>query len=127
MTLQSHADFTQNWDRQVGCTSQYDPKASDSVWSEMLLSDPVGATWGPGVRRAPRTATWGWNEEVAGNTEIPILIVAGIHDAQVPPARARDLYDDWGGEDKIFLDLGCASHNAMWETNHLLLFEASRE
>jgi len=27
----------------------------------MLESDPVGATWGPGVRRAPATTVWGWN------------------------------------------------------------------
>ncbi len=27
---------------------------SDSIWTEMLASDPVGATWGAGVRRAPR-------------------------------------------------------------------------
>jgi len=25
------------------------------------------------------------------------------------------------------LDLGCSSHNAMWETNHLVLFRASLE
>jgi hypothetical protein len=29
--------------------------------------------------------------------------------------------------DKVLLDLGCASHNAMWERNHLLLFRASLE
>ena len=34
----------------------------DAVWAEMLASDPVGATWGPGVRRAPQTTTWGWNQ-----------------------------------------------------------------
>jgi pimeloyl-ACP methyl ester carboxylesterase len=127
MTLQSNADFTRNWDRQVGCTSQYDPEVSRAVWAEMMLSDPVGETWGAGVRRAPRTTTWGWNADVAGDTRTPILIVAGIHDAQVPADRARDLYEDWGAEEKVFIDLGCASHNAMWEENHLLLFEASRE
>ena len=52
MTAQSRADFTANWDRQVGCAEQYEPAASDAVWSEMLASDPVGATWGAGVRRA---------------------------------------------------------------------------
>ena len=127
MTLQSRADFTSNWDRQVGCEAQYDPRASDEVWAAMLASDPVGATWGPGVRRAPRTLTWGWNQEIAGETRIPLLAVAGVHDAQVRPGAVRNLYEDWGGEKKVFLDLGCASHNAMWEENHLLLFEASRE
>ena len=27
----------------------------------------------------------------------------------------------------MLVDLGCASHNAMWERNHLLLFKASLE
>jgi hypothetical protein len=27
----------------------------------------------------------------------------------------------------VLLDLGCSSHNAMWEKNHLLLFRASLE
>jgi hypothetical protein len=28
---------------------------------------------------------------------------------------------------KVFVDLACSSHNAMWEKNHLLLFKASLE
>jgi len=48
----SREDFNVNWDRQVGCSDQYERATSDSVWTEMLASDPVGATWGPGVRRA---------------------------------------------------------------------------
>lgn len=127
MTLQSRADFVANWDRQVGCEAQYEPAVSETVWAEMLASDPVGATWGPGVRRAPRTSTWGWNEAVAARTRVPLLVVAGVHDGQVPPARAHDLYEDWGAAKKVFIDLGCSSHNAMWEENHRLLFEASRE
>jgi hypothetical protein len=27
----------------------------------------------------------------------------------------------------VFVDLACSSHNAMWERNHLLLFQASLE
>ena len=61
MNTQSREEFDANWDRQVGCPAQYEPAVGDAVWSEMLASDPVGATWGPGVRRAPQTATWGWN------------------------------------------------------------------
>ena len=36
MTAQSQADFTANWDRQVGCPEQYEPAASAAVWSDML-------------------------------------------------------------------------------------------
>jgi pimeloyl-ACP methyl ester carboxylesterase len=124
---QSRQEFTANWDRQVGCADQYDPAAADSVWSEMLASDPVGATWGPGVRRAPQTTTWGWTQAMAANTKVPLLAVAGAHDKQVPPERVRDLHADFGATDKVFVDLACSSHNAMWERNHLLLFRASLE
>lgn len=124
---QSEEQFIVNWDRQVGCPAQYDADARAAVWSAMLASDPVGATWGPGVRRAPQTTVWGWNQAVAGKTKLPVLMVAGAHDKQVPPERVRDLYADIGSASKVFVDLACSSHNAMWEKNHLLLFNASLE
>jgi pimeloyl-ACP methyl ester carboxylesterase len=125
MTAQSRADFVANWDRQVGCPGQYDPATSASVWTEMLASDPVGATWGTGVRRAPQVPTWGFNQAVVTKMRTPFLMVAGIHDKQVLPERVRELYADLGSTEKVLVDLGCSSHNAMWEKNHLLLFEAS--
>src|SRR4030095_6196077 len=84
-------------------------------------------TWGPGVRRAPQTTVWGWTTAMAGKTQVPLLAVAGAHDKQVPPDRVRDLHTDFGAADKVLVDLACASHNAMWERNHLLLFRASLE
>jgi fermentation-respiration switch protein FrsA (DUF1100 family) len=111
----------------VGCADQYDPAVRDAVWNEMLGSDPVGSTWGLGVRRAPQVTTWGWTREMVAGTRIPLLAVAGIHDAQVGPDRVRELYEDFGAADKVLLDLGCASHNAMWERVHGDLFEASLE
>jgi fermentation-respiration switch protein FrsA (DUF1100 family) len=57
----------------------------------------------------------------------PTLMVAGAHDKQVAPERVRDFYEDLGAEQKVFVDLGCSSHNAMWERNHELLFRASLE
>ena len=125
MTTQSRAEFIANWDRQVGCADQYDAAARDSVWSEMMLSDPVGATWGTGVRRAPQVTSWGWTTAVVANTQIPTLMVTGANDKQVNPDRVRELYSDLGSPQKIFVDLACSSHNAMWEKNHLLLFRAS--
>jgi len=124
---QSRAEFDANWDRQVGCPAQYDRAVSDAVWTSMLESDPVGATWGPGVRRAPQTTTWGWNAAVVAKSQTPMLMVAGIHDKQVPPDRVRELYEDLGASQKVMVDLGCASHNAMWEKNHTVLFRASLE
>lgn len=127
MTKQSREDFTANWDRQVGCADQYEPAVSETVWSKMLESDPVGATWGPGVRRAPGTTVWGWNSEVVATLHVPTLMVAGAHDKQVSPDRVRELYADLGSRQKVFIDLACSSHNAMWEKNHTLLFRASLE
>jgi pimeloyl-ACP methyl ester carboxylesterase len=127
MNTQSHEEFVANWDRQVGCPAQYDPATSATVWAKMIESDPVGATWGTGVRRAPGTTTWGWNAAVVGKMQTPTLVIAGVHDKQVPPERVRDLYSDLGARQKVLIDLGCSSHNAMWEKNHLLLFRASLE
>jgi fermentation-respiration switch protein FrsA (DUF1100 family) len=93
----------------------------------MLESDPVGSTWGTGVRRAPQTTTWGWNAAVVTKTQTPTLMVAGIHDKQVTPDRVKDLYEDLGASQKVMIDLGCSSHNAMWEKNHTALFRASLE
>ena len=56
-----------------------------------------------------------------------MLLVAGVHDKQVNPDRVRELYMDLSAREKIFIDLGCSSHNALWERNHLALFQASRE
>jgi len=125
MNTQSREEFYANWDRQVGCPAQYEPAVGEAVWSAMLASDPVGATWGPGVRRAPQTATWGWNAAAVGKTQTPTLMIAGQHDKQVSPDRVRDLYADLAAPQKLFVDLACSSHNAMWEKNRLLMFKAS--
>lgn len=127
MNTQSREEFTANWDRQVGCAEQYDRGAHDAVWKAMLESDPVGATWGIGVRRAPGTTTWGWSTAAVGKMMMPVLTVSGAHDKQVPPDRVRELYADLGSPKKVFVDLACSSHDAMWEKNHLLLFSASLE
>lgn len=124
---QSRDEFIANWDRQAPCANQYDTTVRDTVWSTMLASDPVGATWGSGVRRAPQTTTWGWNAEAAARVTVPTLLVAGVHDVQVPPAGVARLHADLGATEKLLLDLGCSSHNALWERTHLLLFQASRE
>jgi pimeloyl-ACP methyl ester carboxylesterase len=127
MNTQSRDEFIANWDRQVGCSDQYDPAAADSVWTKMVESDSVGATWGPGVRRAPQTTTWGWNQSIVSKSQTPTLMIAGVHDKQVTPDRVRELYADLGARQKVFIDLACSSHNAMWEKNHSLLFRASLE
>ena len=124
---QSRTEFDANWDRQLGCPNQFEPAVREVVWSEMIKSDPVGAKWGSGVRRAPSTTTWGWNAAMLAGLKTPTLMIAAALDKQVTPGRVRAAFDDLGASDKVLLDLGCASHNAMWESNHLELFAASRD
>jgi pimeloyl-ACP methyl ester carboxylesterase len=127
MTSQSRADLTELWNRQVGCSGQYEPAVFDAVWGAMLESDPVGATWGSGVRRAPTVTNWGWTKEVVAAMRTPTLMVTGQHDGQVAPSRVRDFHADLGSSKKVLIDLACSSHNAMWERNHRLLFQSSLE
>ena len=125
---QSHDEFIANWDRQAPCPGQYDPATAQSVWSEMLKSDPVGASWTPAVRRASiASSSWGWTQDKVKAMTTPTLMVSGVNDKQVNPDRVRDFYADIGSQQKVFIDLACSSHNAMWEKNHMLLFKASLE
>jgi len=127
MNKQSRADLDALWNRQVGCPGQYEPDVADVIWKEMLDTDPVGATWGPGVRRAPQVTSWGWTKQVVEGMRTPTLMITGVHDGQVAPSRVRDLYADLGSPRKVLIDLACSSHNAMWEKNHMMLFQASAE
>jgi pimeloyl-ACP methyl ester carboxylesterase len=127
MNVQSRADFDANWDRQLGCPDQYDPAARNAVWSEMMAADAVGASWGSGVRRAPNVGFAGWDGSVVGKMQIPAMFVAPVHDVQATPKNVGELMADYGAKEKVLLDLACASHNALWERNHLLLFKASAE
>ena len=127
MSHQTWQSLNTLWNAQTACAGQWDPATAEVIWSEMLASDVVGATWGPGMRRAPRTLSWGWNEATIEDSTTPTLAIAAVHDVQVPAARVRDLFEDLGSDNKVLLDLGCASHNAMWERVHLAMFSASLE
>jgi len=37
------------------------------------------------------------------------------------------LYEDYGGKQKVMIDLACAGHSAMWDKAHSALFKASLE
>lgn len=127
MSIQSREGLTALWNYQVGCPGQYDPAIIDAVWSAMIESDPVGATWGTGVRRAPQVMNEGWNQSDVARTTVPTLMVTGEQDKLVPSARVRDLYTDLGSKNKVMIELACSSHFGMWERNHPLLFRASLE
>jgi pimeloyl-ACP methyl ester carboxylesterase len=125
MSMQSRKDFIANWDRQVGCPDQYDPSAAKQIFDEMLESDPIGAKWGEGARRAPNVPTWGFNQTTVASFKAPYLMITGQHDVQVLPARVKELLQDLGSENKVLVDLACSSHNAMWEKNRALVYDAT--
>jgi pimeloyl-ACP methyl ester carboxylesterase len=124
---QNRAEFFAFWDRQALSPDQYDPQAAEAVWREILASDPVGATWGPGVRRAPEVARSGWGPAMAKKLTMPTLLVAAEHDVLIIPESVRELHAGVGSSQKVLVDLARSSHNALWERNHLLLFRASLE
>jgi pimeloyl-ACP methyl ester carboxylesterase len=126
--VQNHSDFIRGWDRQIGCPNQVDTPIRAVIWREMLASDELGKTWGSGVRRAPEQGkTWGFNQTLAAQFTLPTLLITGEFDKQVLPQRVHELYEDLGSSKKVLLKLGCSSHRAHWETNHLLLFKASAD
>jgi len=129
MNTQSHEEFTANWDRQVGCSDQYDRTAADVVGGRRCLNrirlDPHGASVSAAHRKSPRGAG---NQAAVLNLQAPTLMItgrprqtggrrSGSRRSTMMLVRAR----------KLFVDLACSSHNAIWERNHLLLFQASLE
>lgn len=133
MDIATRQGFDGGWDSQVQCDDQFDPGVRDVLWTNLLGSDPVGAAWGPGVRRAPRWSgwpkgvTWGWNAERAAKVQAPTLLIAGELDQVVPEQDVQDLYADLRIDQKVFAVMACTSHFALWETRHIALFQASLE
>jgi pimeloyl-ACP methyl ester carboxylesterase len=127
MGAQSRADFMNTWNAPQNCPGQREAAVGEAIITDMLASDRVGATWGPGIRRAPNVTTWGWNESVVRRQTTPLLAIAAANDQAVDPARVRELYEDYGADEKILIDLGCASHSPMWEGVHGVLFAATLE
>jgi pimeloyl-ACP methyl ester carboxylesterase len=127
--------FEANWDSQIGCRDQYDPSIRDSLWSQLLQSDPTGASWGPGLYRWPTGGgagptitqlSQGWGT-LAVQIQAPTLLISGETDKLVLPQNVRDLYADLKMSHKAFAALPCSSHYAPWETRHTALFQASAE
>jgi pimeloyl-ACP methyl ester carboxylesterase len=127
MSSQSWDDFLVYWNGPAECADQRTAADGEAIFSEMLKSDPVGASWGPGIRRAPTVDVWGWNEAIARRQQTPLLAIAPAQDASVAPALVRDLYDDYGAAEKVLIDINCATHGAMWESARELLYPASLE
>lgn len=126
MTIQSRQILEeQRWFPDVQCEGQVQPGAADAAWAASIATDPVGATWGPGVMRAPNRTLWGWNAAAAGNITVPTLVMAGQFDGLL--ASMNLLYADLGSSNKVLLEVACASHFYTWESQHPVVREASKQ
>ena len=114
----------QRWFPFAKCPGQIEPGMPDRIWELSRQHDPEGMTWGPGVMRAPTRTYWGWNAEEAKLIKVPTLVMLGEFD-QLNPSN-KELYEDLGSENKVFVSIACGSHFLLWEKNHRLLHEASR-
>jgi pimeloyl-ACP methyl ester carboxylesterase len=107
------------------CADQIEPGMADRIWELSKQHDPEGMTWGPGVMRAPTRTYWGWNAEEAKRIKIPTLVMLGEFD-ELNPSN-KELYEDLGTDNKVFVSIPCGSHFLVWERNHGALHEASRQ
>ena len=77
----------------------------------------------------PRQEEAGVHALVAvGGVEAHLLArPAGVVDSQAPESPQRDLFADLGTDHKGFVNVACASHYLVWETQHTILLGASQE
>lgn len=119
--IQDHDAFLARWNSEVSCPNQVDPAAQEAMWRQNLASDEVASTWGQGFIRRPNNSGGGWNAALAARVRAPALLISGDLDDTVPSTRVRDLYDDLGSRQKMFILAHCGSHFALLEKEHRLL------
>jgi pimeloyl-ACP methyl ester carboxylesterase len=115
----------QRWLKNAKCENQVEPGMPEYIWKLNIDADPVGATWGTGGLRAPTRTYWGWNAASAKKISVPTLLMVGEEDDLL--ASNRDLYEDLGSQNKVFLAISCATHFAVWEKQRRILHRASLE
>ncbi len=128
-TAQTHDEFIANWivKPSVPDSTTRPPRSrcGPRCWTPTRWAPP-GL---PAVRRAPISSSgWGWTAERVKSTHVPTLMaLRRKRQAGSIPTGCAICTPTSAAARKVFLDLICASHNAMWEKNHLLLFKASLE
>jgi pimeloyl-ACP methyl ester carboxylesterase len=112
-------------DVEAACGNSYEPGLHDAIRARNFEFDPVGATWGSGVVRAPTTSAWGWNAAIVAKIQVPTLLISGEYDDVVMPQAVRDLYEDLGTPHKIFVELACSGHKAQFQARYKLVQQGS--
>jgi pimeloyl-ACP methyl ester carboxylesterase len=130
MTMRPREALMGFWDQQVSCPDQFDSAVRDTVWAQILASDPTASAWGPGMWRAPVYSPGGWTEALATKVQTPTLFIYGEFDrggngTTVTGENSRNLFADLGSANKVFLEMACTSHYAVWETRYPIMHQAS--
>lgn len=137
MNLQTHDELMHGrWDSEIGCEDQFDPEIRPVIWNTIMAFDPLGSTWGNppwnpvaspegGVMRTRTATNWGWNADTAAMVQAPSLVIVGEFDGAREPSR--ELYEALGSKRKVFIEVACASHFLVWESQHEILLETSKE
>lgn len=105
------------------CRDQIEPGMPEYIWALNAQYDTLGATWGSGGLRAPTRTYWGWNANAAKKITVPTLIMVGEQDGLM--ASNRDLFEDLGAQNKVFVSIACATHFVVWEKQRRILYRAS--
>jgi len=133
----------------ANCPGQQDPGIPDALWGAIRARDPIGSQWGPqpdGLSRYPLVSRFLWNPTVAGNIDLPALVVHGLKDNVVLPARGLEIWSSSPLQapettctsdaqcasgyacrsfpapascrlsNRTLVQLACASHALLWET-----------
>ena len=90
------------------CPGQRDPAIGDAIWTAIESRDPVGPGWGPpdGLSRYPIVSRFLWNPTVASAIEIPALVIHGLKDNVIPPARGVEI---WSSSPLQIPEVACTS------------------
>ena len=105
------------------CDGMVEPGMPEVISGLNQLADPRGASWRPAGLRAPTRTYWGWNAAGAQKVKVPTLIMAGEEDRLI--TSNRELFDDLGSKDKVFLGIACGTHFMNWEKQRRVLHKAS--
>lgn len=137
MGLQSHQVLMNGrWDSEVGCQNQFDPGIRPVLWATIMSFDPMGSTWwtppwnpiaspaGGVMRTRTSNPAWGWNTTAAAQIQTPSLLAVGLFDGAL--TGTRNLYANLGTQNKLLIEITCASHFVVWEYQHKVLLEGSK-
>ncbi len=127
LAISTVSGFFARWDTQATCPDQFDPGVRRQLTSSLLRFDPLAATWGtqPLWRSPSFNPSYGWNGAAAAKLHMPILLIRGDNDTQVPLQQVTDLYADASSESKVFVHVACAAHQLVWDRQHVALLDAS--